>query len=210
MFARLLVTGLVAVSMAGPCLAIGSAVGTTGNKQAVLAAFAQCVLAQEPGSVRALLATEIESQEEAKLAKRLLSNQDYCTKGRDIISMRTGEARGALAEAALKADPVLSEGLGQLTSVPVERPTETVGRRFVMAYSRCLVAIAPDKARALIGADYGSPEEASAMMAFDAALKDCMPLGFAYNLNIRDVRNHVATALYDRATGSSVGGDTNA
>lgn len=199
-----------AVAVAGPCLAASGATGTTTNKQAVLAAFAQCVLKQAPENARLLLATDIDSKEEEKLAKKLLSNQNYCTDGRDIISMRTGEARGALAEAALKSDPALVERTAKLAPVTVERPTETVGRKFVMAYSRCLAASAPNKARALIITGHGSPEENSAMMAFGESLKDCMPLGFAYNLNIRDVRNHVATALYDRAIASSGRGDPNA
>lgn len=176
-------------------------------KQSVLAEYAACVLAQQPEKTRQLLATSIDSKEEYTIAKSLLANQSQCTNGRMFISMKAGEARGALAEAALKSDASLVQSAQMLAPEPVARPTETVGRKFVMAYSRCLVASSPDKARGLIITGYGSGEENSAMMAFGDALKDCMPLGFAYTLNIRDVRNHVATALYDRAMASSGSGD---
>ncbi|MFN3818667.1 hypothetical protein [Blastomonas sp.] len=179
-------------------------------KQEVLADFAACVFKANPERTRALLATEIDSSDERSLATSLMVSQTQCTGGRAFVSMNTGEARGALAEAVLKSDASLVQSVQLLEPEAITRPTETVGRKFVMAYSRCLVSAAPDKARGLIITDHGSGEENSAMMAFGEALKDCMPLGFAYNINIRDVRNHVAAALYDRAMASPVGGDLNA
>lgn len=195
--------------LASPASA-GDGKPATVPKQTVLAEYAACVLAQHPEKTRQLLATEIDSKAEYAIAKSLMANQSQCTNGRMFISMKAGEARGALAEAVLKSDAALVQSAQQLAPEAAVRPTETAGRKFVMAYSRCLVATAPDKARNLILTGYGSGEEGATMMAFDAALKDCMPLGFAYNLNIRDVRNHVATALYDRAIAASGGGDKNA
>lgn len=180
------------------------------DKQVVLDDFARCVLEQAPKRSRELLATAVESAEEKKLAIALMTGLPACTKGRPVLTMKTGEARGALAEAVLKSDGDLAAHLAALEPEKAERPTETDGRRFVYAYARCLALASPANARGLIVTVPGSDEEKSAMLGFDASLKDCMPSGFSYQLNIRDVRNHVATALYDRAMASSGGGDTNA
>ena len=179
-------------------------------KQEVVSEYAGCVLKRAPERVRELLGTQIGSTQERTLAKSLMVNMSSCANGRMFISMRTGEARGALAEAVLKSDAGLVQSVQLLEAVPFTRPTETEGRRFVMAYSQCLVSRAPDKARGLINTGYGSGEENAAMMAFGEALKDCMPEGFAYKIDTQDVRNHVAAALYDRAIASPVGGDLNA
>lgn len=183
---------------------------STVPKQAVISEYAACVLKQSPDRVRTLLSTEIGSPEERTIAKTLMANMSSCTNGRMFISMRTGEARGALAEAVLKSDNALAQKAAQLSAEPVSRPTDTEGRKFVMAYARCLTAASPASARALVGTGYGSAEEKAAIMAFDAALKDCMPIGLSYNIDVPDVRNHVATALYDRALASSGRGDPNA
>lgn len=179
-------------------------------KQEVVSEYAACVLKRSPDRVRELLGTSIGSPEERTIAKDLMVNMSSCANGRKFISMRTGEARGALAEAVLKSDAALAQSVQLLEAVPFARPTETEGRRFVTAYSQCLVSRAPDKARGLINTGYGSGEENSAMMAFGEALKDCMPEGFAYKIDTSDVRNHVASALYDRAMASPVDGDMNA
>lgn len=200
---------LAAAVLATPAM-VGAAEPVLVPKQQVVSDFAACVLEQEPERVRALLASEVGSAEESAMAKRLMEGTASCARGRPFITMRTGEARGALAEAVLKADAALAGHAEALGPQPMDRPTETEGRRFVIAYGRCLAGTAPVQARALIATEYDSAQERAAMMAFDGALKDCMPIGFNYQLNIRDVRNHVATALYDRAIAASGGGDKNA
>lgn len=200
--------GCVAL-LAAPAAA-QTAPSATVPKQAVVSEYAACVLKRSPERVRELLSTEVGSTQERTIAKSLMTNMTSCANGRMFISMRTGEARGALAEAVLKSDAAIGQSAQLLVGEAPVRPTETAGRKFVMAYARCLVSAAPDKARALIGTGYGSAEEEAAMMAFDSPLKDCMPLGLSYQIDIPDVRNHVATALYDRAIASSGGGDKNA
>jgi hypothetical protein len=180
------------------------------DKQVVLQEFAQCVFEQAPQRSRAFLATPIETAEEESAAQTLFTGQFPCIKERPHLSMQTGAARGALAEAVLKSDQALSRQLAALQPVDTARPTETDGRKFVYAYAQCLTAKAPAQARELIGTEPASTAERQAMMAFDQALSDCMPTGLSYQINIRDVRNHVATALYDRAIAASGGGDTNA
>lgn len=180
------------------------------DKQIVVEDFAQCVLAQAPERSRQLLATQVNSVEEEKLARALMTGLPNCTKGRPVLTMKTGEARGALAEAVLKSDRDLASHLANLEAVPAPRPTETDGRKFVSAYGRCLAMASPANARTLIATEHGSSAEKTAMLGFDAALKDCMPIGFSYQINVGDVRNHVATALYDRAIALTGGGDPNA
>lgn len=207
--ARLGLSFLAAAALAAPALA-GAAEPALVPKQQVVSEFAACVLKQQPERVRALLASEQGSDEERSVAKRLMEGTASCTRGRAFITMRTGEARGALAEAALKADAGLARHAEGLVAQDIARPTETTGRQFVIAYGQCLATRSPAQARALIATEYDSSAERDAMMGFDAALKDCMPTGFAYQINIRDVRNHVASALYDRALAASGGGDKNA
>ncbi len=206
---RLGLSLMAAAAFAAPAMA-GAAEPALVPKQQVVSEFAACVLKQQPERVRALLASRQGSDEERSVAKRLMEGTASCTRGRAFITMRTGEARGALAEAALKADAALSRNASGLAAQDVPRPTETAGRPFVIAYGQCLAARSPSQARALISTEYDSTAERDAMMAFDAALKDCMPTGLAYQINIRDVRNHVASALYDRALAASGGGDKNA
>ena len=200
---------MVASALAVPAQA-GAAEPALVPKQQVVSEFAACVLEQQPERVRALLASEQGSDEERSVAKRLMEGTASCTRGRAFITMRTGEARGALAEAVLKADAGLAGYADGLGVQDFARPTETTGRKFVIAYGQCLAARSPSQARALIVTDYDSAAERDAMMGFAAALKDCMPTGLAYQINIRDVRNHVASALYDRALAASGGGDKNA
>jgi hypothetical protein len=200
---------LAAVSLATPAGAVESKPALVPQQQ-IVSDFAACVLRQEPEATKALLASEAGSDQERVLARRLMEGTANCARGRPFISMMTGEARGALAEAALKADAGLARSAEALTVIASDRPTATEGRPFVIAYGRCLTGRDPARARALTDTVYGSDEERQAVLAFGDALKDCMPIGVNYQLNIRDVRNHVASALYDRALAASGGGDKNA
>jgi hypothetical protein len=167
------------------------------DKQAVLADFADCAIKQAPERVSALLATAPDSSDEAK-ALRGFTSMEACTRGRMFVSARTGEIRGAFAEVALKRDAARLATLVTRAATPptpiAERAAGT--RRFVVAYSHCLATADPAKAVAVLSTTYRSDEETAAMLAIGEPLKQCMPAGVAYQLNIRDVRNHIADALY--------------
>jgi hypothetical protein len=167
------------------------------DKQATLADFADCAIAQAPERTAEFLATEPGTREEG-LALRKFGGMESCTRGRSFVSARTGEMRGALAEAALKRDAAKLTALTARVATPPTRITEraTGTRQFVIAYGQCLAQAAPAQAVSLIGTEHGSDAEKGAMIAIGEPLKACMPEGVAYALNIRDVRNHVADALY--------------
>ena len=167
------------------------------HKQATLADFADCVIAQDPKQSANLFATVPGSREEG-IAIRKFGNLDICTRGRSFVSARTGEIRGALAEIALKRDAAKLATLSARTAIPSVRIAEReVGTRtFIIAYGQCLASAAPAQAVQLITTDYGSDAERAALLAIGEPLKACMPEGVAYSINIRDVRNHVADALY--------------
>lgn len=173
------------------------------NKQATLADFADCVIAQAPERTAELLATQPGTREEG-LALRKFTGLESCTRGRSFVSARTGEMRGALAEAALKRDAAklasLTKRAGRAPARIAERAAGT--RPFVIAYGQCLAGAAPAQAVSLIATPHGSDDEKRAMMAIGEPLKACMPEGVAYSLNIRDVRNHVADALYRMSAGA--------
>jgi hypothetical protein len=167
------------------------------HKQATLADFADCVIAQAPKQSANLFATEPGSREEGA-AIRKFNNLDNCTRGRGFVSARTGEIRGALAEIALKRDATKLVALSARTAIPSVRigEREAGTRKFIIAYGQCLALAAPAEAVQLITTAYGSDAEKSALLAIGEPLMACMPEGVSYSINIRDVRNHLADALY--------------
>jgi hypothetical protein len=172
------------------------------DKQATLADFADCAIAQAPERTAALLATQPGTREEGLVLRKLVG-MESCTRGRSFVSARTGEMRGALAEAALKRDTAKLTALAARAANSPTRITERAAgtRPFVIAYGQCIAQAAPAKAVSLIGTPYGSDDEKRAFMAIGEPLKGCMPEGVAYAINIRDVRNHVADALYRMSAG---------
>lgn len=166
-------------------------------KQATLADFADCAIGQAPDRVRAFLATAPNTREEG-LAVRSFGKMESCTRGRAFVSARTGEIRGALAEVTLKRDQARLQAIAARPAEPPARIAERAAgsRSFVIAYASCIARAAPSAAVKLIQADYASDAEKAAIVAIGEPLKACMPDGVAYQLNIRDVRNHVADALY--------------
>lgn len=173
------------------------------NKQATLADFADCAVAQAPAKTAALLATTPHTRAEG-LALRKFGSMESCTRGRAFVSARTGEMRGALAEAALRGNRAKLTALATRSAASPVRITERAAgtRPFVIAYGQCLAKAAPARAVSLLSTAHGSNAEKAAMMAFGEPLKACMPEKVAYSLNIRDVRNHVADVLYRMSAGT--------
>lgn len=207
---RLCMAALLASFVLAPSANAAGGNDKLSSKQAVITEFASCVIKQAPDRVRAFLATPVGSKEEMEQVKVLMGGKSQCTKGRMYLSMHTGQARGALAESLIKSDMAIAATVEQLAPLAADRPTETNGRMFVMAYARCLTSLDPQAARKLIATPHGTPDETAAISSFGPALQDCMPLGLVYRINVNDVRNHVATALYDRAMASSGAGEPNA
>lgn len=167
------------------------------SKQAVLADFADCAVGQVPDRVTTFLATAPNTREEGQALRRF-AKLEACTRGRAFVSARTGEMRGAIAEAALKRDAARLSALAARSAEAPARITERAAgtRPFVIAYASCIARAAPNAAVNLIHTGYASDAEKVAIMSIGEPLKACMPEGVAYQLNIRDVRNHVADALY--------------
>ena len=167
------------------------------DKQATLADFADCAVAQAPERTAELLATTPNTREEGQVLRKFVG-LDSCTRGRAFVSARSGEMRGALAEAALLRDAARLAALAARVGATPSRISETAAgtRPFVIAYGQCIAGAAPSQSVALIATPHGSDDEKRAMLAIGEPLKACMPEGVAYSLNIRDVRNHVADALY--------------
>lgn len=165
-----------------------------GPKQQVINDFAACIWRQAPDEARAVLATAIDSSEERD-ALRLVAKYGACS---DVafISGRSGDFRGALAETGIHADQARRTILGALAAVPAVRVAIANGRSFVASYSACIASADPANSLALLGTPLGSPDETAAIQVMAAALTGCMPEGAKYHIDIRDVRNHIADALY--------------
>jgi hypothetical protein len=162
-----------------------------------LSEFGKCILGQAPEKSKALMATSLNTPQEYKLARQLVLANNGCVKKYASLSMRTGQIRGAIAETILVSD---AGRMKQFASAPLAaavRPDFAEGRAFVYNYAKCLAAANMPKSAALIQTPHGSPEERQSFVAYGETVSSCMPLSARYRVNIPDVRNHIAVALYE-------------
>lgn len=161
-----------------------------------LSEFGKCILAQAPEKSKALMATGLNTPQEYKLARQLVLANNGCIQKYASLSMQTGQIRGAIAETILVSD---AGRMKQFASAPLAvaiRPDFAEGRAFVYSYAKCLAAADMPKSIALLQTPHGSPEERQSFVAYGETVSNCMPLGARYKVNIPDVRNHIADALY--------------
>jgi hypothetical protein len=161
-----------------------------------LSEFGKCILGQAPEKSKALMATSLNTPQEYKLARQLVLANNGCVKKYASLSMQTGQIRGAIAETILVSD---AGRMKQFASAPLAaavRPDFAEGRAFVYSYAKCLAAADMPKSAALIQTPHGTPAEREAFLAYGETVSSCMPLSARYRVNIPDVRNHIAVALY--------------
>lgn len=163
-------------------------------KQQVINAFAQCAWSQVPDRVRTALATPIDTPAERD-ALQIVAGYDACSE-RPFISGRSGEFRGGLAEAGIHGDADRKARIAALVAQPPVRVAINKGRPFVASFAQCIAGANPAGSLALLNTEVGSPAEKDAMLAMPDALSGCMPEGASYRVDVRDVRNHIADALY--------------
>lgn len=168
--------------------------GRVSPQQEVINAFAACLWRQEPSRARAALSTPIGTPEERQ-ALGLAASYAACS-DRPFISGRSGEFRGALAETGIHADAGRKARIEGLTPVAPARVPVARGRAFVASYAGCIAAADPVRSLALLGTPLSSPEEGAALRTMASAMTGCMPEGAQYRVDVRDVRNHIADALY--------------
>ncbi len=161
-----------------------------------LSEFGKCILGQAPEKSKALMATVLNTPQEYKLARQLVLANNGCVKKYASLSMQTGQIRGAIAETILVSD---AGRMKQFASAPLAaavRPDFAEGRAFVYSYAKCLAAADMPKSAALIQTPHGTPAERQAFVDYGETVISCMPLSARYRVNIPDVRNHIAVALY--------------
>lgn len=163
-------------------------------QQQVMNEFAACIWRHAPERARAALATPVGTPAE-RAALRAVARLDQCT-AQPFISGRTGEFRGALAEGGIAVDPARRQRIASMTATAPVRVSVASGRAFVASYASCLATADPAGALALLGTPVGSSAESAAIRAMGPAMSGCMAEGLAYRVDVRDVRNHVADALY--------------
>ncbi|MBJ7438150.1 MAG: hypothetical protein JHD35_03875 [Sphingopyxis sp.] len=163
-------------------------------KQSVINDFAACIWRQTPDKARAALGTAVDTPAEHAVL-RSIAQFDACIDA-PYLSGRSGELRGALAENGIHADQGRRARLAALAPVPAVRVPIAYGRAFVASFSSCIAAADPAASLALLATTVGSSDEVAAMRAMAAALSGCMPEGAEYRVDVRDVRNHIADALY--------------
>jgi len=166
------------------------------NKQSVLNQYGACIVKLAPERARALMATAIETPRESELAGELVRSSSNCLRGRAVLSMRIGEIKGGIAEALLLANPSRLAEWRAAPVKPASRVAKAEGRAFVAFYAACLAQADRARAVALITTSHGSFQENEQIRLFGQTLNDCMPEEVAYRLNARDLRNHIAVALY--------------
>ncbi|SOB87802.1 hypothetical protein SAMN06297144_2939 [Sphingomonas guangdongensis] len=170
-------------------------------KQVVVAEFGDCLVRTAPRATGRLLMTPLGSSEEARLAHEVSRAGRTCLGGRPGLSLRTGAIRGAIAEAALARDGAVAARARALTATVADRPARANGRAFVIAYATCLVHSDPARSLTQLGQAIASQEERAAFLGFGDALTRCMPEKVRYNVDVTDVRNHIAAVLYQDARG---------
>ena len=162
-----------------------------------LSEFGKCILGQAPEKSKALMATGLNTPQEYKLARQLVLANNGCIQKYASLSMQTGQIRGAIAETILVSD---AGRMKQFASAPLAaaiRPDFAEGRAFVYSYAKCLAAADMPKSVALLQTPHGSPEERQSFVVYGETVSSCMPLKARYRVNIQDVRNHIAVALYE-------------
>jgi hypothetical protein len=162
-----------------------------------LSEFGTCILSQAPEKSKALMATGLDTPQEYKLARQLVQANIGCVKKYARLSMQTGQIRGAIAEAILVSDAGRMKQFASAPLVAAVRPDFAEGRAFVYNYAKCIATADTPKSAALIQTLHGTPAEREAFVAYGDTLSACMPLKARYTVNIPDVRNHIAVALYE-------------
>lgn len=163
-------------------------------QQQVINAFAQCAWSQAPDRVNAALGTEIDTNAERD-ALRSIARMHRCG-DRQFTTGRSGEFRGGLAEAAIHSDAARKGRIEALAPTAPVRVAAGTGRAFVARYAQCVAAADPSGSLGLLSTSVGSPAESDAIRAIPGAMTGCMPEGAAYRVDVRDVRNHIADALF--------------
>lgn len=177
-------------------------------RQFVLGDYAACVVRQAPAKAERLLATRMGTPEEGRLVMELSRNYGSCLHRASQVPAITGAVRGAFAEALLMRDPRVLDGAARLAPVAPKAVKVARGREFVANYAACLTRAQPVRAATLVRSGHSSQDERKAFLAFGTALSVCMPEDAAYDVNITDVRNHVADALYQALAAKSTGNPT--
>ena len=170
------------------------AAGNLVPKQQVINDFAACIWRTAPEKARAALGTAIDTSAE-RAALKSVAYLDSCS-DLPFISGRSGEFRGALAEAGIHADSARAARLAAMAPAVVNRVPVATGRAFVASYSGCVASADPAKSLALLSTPVGSSSETAAIQSLGTALMGCMPEEAQYRIDVRDVRNHIADALY--------------
>ena len=169
----------------------------------VIAAYGECLVRQAPAGARRLLSTRIDSRDEREAAGSLAQGNYPCLSGRYVLSMRTGEIRGTIAEAFLDRDPDARARAAALAPRPPVPAGASGGRAFVNEYARCIADAEPEKAVRLLATPHQSNEEGQAFSAFGAVLSTCKGAQSLQLTDIFDIRNHFAARLYERVYGDA-------
>lgn len=165
--------------------------------QLIVKQFADCVERSAKHGAIKMLRTTPGSKEEHDLITILAFGQSQCLTDRALLSMKPWNVRGAVAEAVFARHPEWLQVAAKLpVSAPARPPEKLEAEAFMIAYSRCIAASAPERTAAILQTKLASPEERQATLALGDALQACVPLDIAYHLNVVDLRVHLASALF--------------
>ncbi len=171
-----------------------------------LSEFGTCIFRQAPDKSKALMMVPVDTKQEYNAASQLVQANNGCVEKYGSLTMQVGQIRGAIAEAILISDAGRMKQLMSAPLAPALRPGFAEGRAFVYSYAKCLAAADMPKSAALLQTAHRSPEERQSFLAFGETTSACMPLQARYTVNVPDVRNHIAIALYElTAQGSAKG-----
>jgi hypothetical protein len=165
---------------------------------------AVCAVGRDANAGTALLATTPFSAEERTQAGNLARAAQRCLRLSAPIATTNYSFRGAVAEAVYEsrfATPAAARSPA-LGATPLPRPAPGTDAQIVEALAPmftlvdCATPRQPDLVRALLATEPRSPEEATALTAFNPTFIACVPAGTQLRIDPRVMRNFFAEALY--------------
>lgn len=165
---------------------------------------AVCVVGRDGDAGHALLTTVPFSPEERTQAGALVRAAQRCLRLAAPIATTNYSFRGAVAEAVYEsrfATPPAARSPA-LGAAPLPRPAPGTDAQAVrilapmFALVDCATPQHPDLVRALLATEPRSPQETTALAAFNPTFIACVPAGTQLRIDPRIMRNFFAEALY--------------
>lgn len=165
--------------------------------------FAACLVGANRTDVVSLLATAMDSPEQAAIVKRMFGNGSACLRDASRMGMSSVLFRGGLAEVIYRqAMPPRPTASGVSDSDPTGDFVWSSGtpndKGALIMLTRCFVVAHPDMVHDLLQTAPASREELAALSSLSLTFGSCLPVGAKMTINPLMLRTALAEAQYGR------------